>query len=62
MNQMEIMLFPPTQIMSENWVQKCLTSGWYNKGKLYTVGKGKLVPMLFFNENHAMKVYWGLEV
>jgi hypothetical protein len=24
--------------------------------------KGKVVPLLFLTEHHAMKVYWGVEV
>jgi hypothetical protein len=32
---------------------------WHGKGK----GKGEeVVPVLFFNEHHAMKAYWGVEV
>jgi hypothetical protein len=25
-------------------------------------GKGKVVPVLFSTEHHAMKAYWGVEV
>jgi len=25
-------------------------------------GKGKVVPVPFLTENHAMKAYWGVEV
>jgi hypothetical protein len=25
-------------------------------------GKGKVVPLLFLTEHHAIKVYWGMEV
>jgi hypothetical protein len=25
-------------------------------------GKGKVVPVLFLTEHHAMKAYWGVEL
>jgi hypothetical protein len=25
-------------------------------------GKGKVIPVLFLTEHHAMKAYWGVEV
>jgi hypothetical protein len=24
-----------------------------------TIGKGKVVPVIFYTEHHAMKAYWG---
>jgi hypothetical protein len=33
------------------------TNTWM-KGK----GKGKIVPVIFLTEHHAMKAYWGVEV